>query len=281
MIIEDCFLIKKVVWLANKLNISTDLQYKIYRRYYQAVNLLKRGDPFFFRIVCIEINTHCNRKCYYCPVCLEKEVPSYYMDEELFRLVIRRLKEIKFSGTIMYHFYNEPLLDKRLPEFVAYTRKHLPKCIIRILTNGDYLTLELADELIRAGVCDFAITDHNLQPGILSKKLQPVIVKYPNQININSIHDKPLSNRGGTIKVKKFDKNKGGNCTVISESLQIEYNGNILLCCNDYYRRFTFGNVINERIDEIWVKKDYVRLRRLLRKGVAELEICKKCNSIS
>lgn len=272
---------RRLVKIGNTLKIPVKTYAKLYAVYSQLINLVKYKDPYFFRIVCIEINTYCNRKCYYCPVSLEKKVPSHFMPEDLFRLTIKRLKDIKFSGTIMYHFYNEPLLDKRLPEFVKYTNDQLPGCLIRILTNGDYLTMELADDLIQAGVCDFAVTDHNRKPGRLAAKLRPVVEKYPDQIHIESIHDKPLSNRGGAIDVEVPDKRHNGTCTIIYEELKIDYQGNVLLCSNDYYRSHKFGNIQSETLKEIWNKKDYNRIRSKLRKGIPELEICKKCNFIA
>ena len=64
----------------------------------------------------------------------------------------------------------------------------------------------MADDLINAGVTDFAITIHDRNGENLLAKLQPVLKKYPVYVRINSIHDKPLSNRGGAIEVELLDK---------------------------------------------------------------------------
>ena len=95
--------------LLNYINLSMNFKMFLYDYYYRLESFIKYRDPFFARIICFEINTYCNRRCSYCPVSLETAVPNHFMDEELFKLCIQRLKEINFTGSIMYHFYNEPL----------------------------------------------------------------------------------------------------------------------------------------------------------------------------
>jgi hypothetical protein len=123
------------------------------------------------------------------------------MEESTFNETIDQLKTITFSGIINYHFYNEPLLDKRLSRFIRRVKKHLPSCINRVVSNGDFLSISMADDLINAGVTEFAITIHDTNGETLLAKLQPILKKYPKYVSINSIHDKPLSNRGGAIEV--------------------------------------------------------------------------------
>ncbi len=263
--------------LLKKLNfnpLTNNLLWRIYKLYTRIHNFSKYGDPYVFRTVAIEISTSCNRTCYYCPNSVEGTSVDF-MTEETFNEIIAQLKAINFSGVIHYNFYNEPLLDKRLPEFVRYVKKHLPTCINRIISNGDFLSIDLADELIDAGVSDFAITIHDRDGEKLLNKLQPVLKKYPGQISLDSIHDKPLSNRGGAIEVKLL--NKKNTCTDPLEMLQLDYKGNVLLCCNDYYRKHSFGNLAHDKLYEIWQGKEFQKLRRDLRTGVANLEICRIC----
>ena len=254
--------------------LTNDLLWRIYKLYTRIHNFSKYGDPYVFRTVAIEISTSCNRTCYYCPNSVEGTSVDF-MTEETFNEIIAQLKAINFSGVIHYHFYNEPLLDKRLPEFVRYVKKHLPTCINRIISNGDFLSIDLADDLIDAGVADFAITIHDRDGEKLLNKLQPVLKKYPSHIRLDSIHDKPLSNRGGAIEIKRL--NKKDTCTDPLETLQLDYKGNVLLCCNDYYRKHSFGNLAHDKLYEIWQGKEFQKLRRDLRTGVANLEICRIC----
>jgi cyclic pyranopterin phosphate synthase len=95
--------------------------YKLYTKVY---SFIKYSDAYFFRSVAIEISTFCNRTCYYCPNSIE-ETPVDFMTEKTFNKIIAQLKEINYSGVILYHFYNEPLLDKRLPSFIRHVKKNL------------------------------------------------------------------------------------------------------------------------------------------------------------
>lgn len=266
--------------LTESLGLSLNARRLLYNNYVYLENFLKYGDPFFCRIICIEINTYCNRRCYYCPVSLENQVPDLYMDEEIFKTIIARIKEIGFTGSIMYHFYNEPLYDKRIVDFVAHTQSQLPQCLSRIFTSGDYLTPELADQLFEAGVNDFVVTDHNKTPGKVQKRLMPIIKKYPHRISVDIIHDEPLVNRGGALDADQlgFKLEIKENCTVVYEEMKIDFEGNVLLCTSDYYRTQKFGNLKDKGIMEIWNDPVYSRLRTNLRLGKPELEICKNCN---
>ena len=133
----------------------------------------------------------------------------------------------------------------------------------------------MTDDVINAGVMDFAITIHDRNGEKLSANSQPVLKKYSGYVRINSIHDKPMSNRGGAIEIELLDKKD--TCTDPLELLQLDYKGNVLLCCNDYYRKHSFGNIGSDKIEKIWQREDFSQLRRELRSGVASLEICRIC----
>ena len=109
----------------------------------------KRKNPLF-EAVEIETTTVCNRTCSYCPNSAIKR-PAGNMDEALFRSIIDSLKEMDFSGRVSPHFYGEPLVDRRILKFIAYTREKLPKAFIKLFTNGDLLTYDLFLKLLESG----------------------------------------------------------------------------------------------------------------------------------
>ena len=74
---------------------------------------------------------------------------------------IDELAEIGYHGRICPVFYGEPLLEKRLVDFMRYIRTKLPKSWIEIYTNGDLLTPEKYSLLQQAGVDLFFITQHD------------------------------------------------------------------------------------------------------------------------
>ena len=65
------------------------------------------------------------------------------MAQETFNKIIKQLEAIKFSGIVNYHFYNEPLLDKRIFEIIDYAQK----CGLKVymITNGLLLNEQKID----------------------------------------------------------------------------------------------------------------------------------------
>ncbi|MDA0034950.1 SPASM domain-containing protein [Brachyspira hyodysenteriae] len=92
-------------------------------------------------------------------------------------------------------------------------------------------------------------------------------------------NDLKLLNQGGTININS-SKNKYivKKCPDI-KNLTIKFNGDIILCCRDYYARNIIGNILNNTIVDIY--KSYSDLREeLLSKNIVKLDICKKCLEI-
>src|SRR5947209_63052 len=69
-------------------------------------------DPFF--IYQVELSSHCNMKCSYCPHPNMKRDKGY-MTEEVLRACIDRVKAQKGSRLVLHHF-GEPLLHPQLEE---------------------------------------------------------------------------------------------------------------------------------------------------------------------
>ena len=173
---------KKIKLLIDKIlakieQFNPDLYRKIsydgYKKYSEMMNYIKYKDRYFFHGVCVEISTYCNRKCHYCPN-KDYETPKEFMNFDVFKHIVEELKKIKFSGLFQYNFFNEPLFDTRLPEFVKYVNENLPKCIQVLVSNGDILNLDKAKELVDCGMNKFIITVHDENPNRNLERLKPV-----------------------------------------------------------------------------------------------------------
>lgn len=264
---------------------------KIYERKRRLTYILHRLDNLVrynrldhFRSVDIETITACNRRCWYCPnsrfdrgLIENKRL----MDSKLFCKIIDELYEINFRGRITPNFYGEPLLDERLSELMAYARQRLPSAYIVVFTNGDFLNLDLYKRLVSSGVNKFVISQHGLAmpAGIREvmgyredREKQPVEIRYIIMKNKSC-----LLNRGGLVNSESIIKIR--YCYKGTENLVIDYDGNIILCCNDYFSSVKFGNVQNEKISEIWNKSAYKKIRKELEKGIFRLDICERCTA--
>jgi len=246
--------------------------------YQQLSNWWHYGDRFFFLSVTMEVSVYCNRTCSYCPN-THHETPREFMSEEIFAMALNRLRELNWHGIVDFIFYNEPLLDPSLPEKVRRIKKAAPACLPRITSNGDALTEKLASELIEAGVVSFYITRHvPVKPG-WDERMEELCDLWPNYITVTDIMEVQrkvgLWNRAGLVKVEKEFKVK--TCRAPEGAITIDRNGDVLLCCCDYFHQNKFGNIKEQSLLDIWNGSRFRDVRAALRQGVALLDICKNC----
>lgn len=258
--------------LMKRLGFSETFLYPLYKGFYATQSLLKYGTADMFRSVALEISTRCNRQCSYCPNSLIK-VPDNLMPDEVFEKALKDLAAIKYSGVVYYHRYNEPLLDPSLVRKIARVTKTLPRVLSRVVTNGDFLSKDLLAQLVDAGMSQMMVTLHSGGQK-RAEAVREISAEYASLVTVNSIDGVDLSNRSGLldVPVKRRDR-----CIDPLTSLQIGYNGVIILCCDDYRRSVTFGSIMERSVMQIWQDPRFVRLRSDLGKGVVKLEMCRKC----
>jgi len=233
-----------------------------------------------FHEVDIETISECTRRCSYCPLSVDKNYKGILMKEEVFYKIIDELAKIKFKGNICLSNYGEPLLDKRLEKLIFYIRTKLRGNINKIFTysNGDLITLERFRNLRKAGLTYIKFTQHGKE---ISKNLKeffenatPEDLKHVKFKNLTT--ESNLTNRGGSVNVEKRRK-KSRFCRGPMNVLTITANGEVALCCNDYYRTVKLGDVSKETIMEIWNKPHYKKIRNELANGIIKAPVCKAC----
>lgn len=244
-------------------------------RYYS-----KCGCFDIFHMIFIETITACNRRCSYCPNSkydrgLTENMKK--MEPGLFYKIIDELHELGWEGRIMPHSYGEPLLDDRLLLFLTYIKNKLPSSSLELLTNGDFLTVDLYKELVKTGVNVIQITQHSQELPVNTKK----VLDYQNEYgdsNVSLSNSKLLgkiSNRGDLVEIEGAVKLE--RCKWPRNTIGVDYAGNVLFCCHDYFSTVKLGNVNSERLIDIWKKPYYEKLRKEVERGIFELEMCKKC----
>jgi radical SAM protein with 4Fe4S-binding SPASM domain len=67
-------------------------------------------------------------------------------------------------------------------------------------------------------------------------------------------------------------------CDIPFSSLNVLFNGDVIMCCGDWGRQVVVGNVKTSSLYEIWNGKAYNELRRkIVEKRYNEIQICAKC----
>ena len=89
-----------------------------------------------------------------------------------------------------------------------------------------------------------------------------------------------LTNRTGTIKVgEQVENNFYTKCFYPSYQFLIDWNGDVFLCPQDWQRRVTMGNIMQETIFNIWKGPIMTKYRKKLLMGDRSLNPCNKCNA--
>lgn len=128
---------------------------------------LKLGTQFFFNsfrgpsVMALESSNDCQASCIMCHRGkLERNKQA--MSLEVYKKAILAAKKHRIK-TIQLSFYCEPLLD---PEFIfklGYLREHLPKAVVVFNTNGEALTDQLIEAILKYKVTEirFSIEGNN------------------------------------------------------------------------------------------------------------------------
>ena len=281
---------------------------KIYDQHFIHNLDLEVAQQLFEQSVCqieMAISSFCNRRCKYCPNHrVDRISEKHYMEDTLFFNIINQLKNISYSNTITVHRYNEPLAD--VPNTLlrlSSLRSFLPKAIIRVVTNGDYLDKELLLSLASIGVDVIVATVHADNP---SNIFEIQVSELKNRVESLAMpfHYKYLENeksyqayiqcgklnmvyqtvdflckkengssiavdRGGYIKHETaFERT--APCMIPFSQMQIEYDGTLLPCCNihsglDMHSSYVLGKLTKDsNIFVEWTNQNFVSWRRKL-----------------
>ena len=229
----------------------------------------------------------CNRKCIFCPKSDKSIAPDTY--QKMSRLLIDKLandlKKIKYGGSVTLCGYGEPLLHKDI-EYIV--KKLSMVSNVEIVTNGDVLNHKLLNKLFlsKAGRVLVSMYDGPEQvdkfKNIIKKSGVPddfVILRdrwYDGTQNFGV----KLTNRAGTIDTGNQIKNDvHTTCYYPAYQFLVDWNGDVFLCPQDWQRRITMGNMMQEDIFEIWTSKIFSKYRKDLLNGKRCTSPCSECNA--
>lgn len=235
----------------------------------------------------------CNRKCSFCP----RSDPKYphrkeFIDNILHDKIYNELKENDYSGSIIYSGFVEPLLDKRIYSHIKDIRTKLPKANIELITNGDPLNLERAQNLFDSGLSYLLVSAYDSE--IQANEFRSMLSKLKNVSDTKYIvrnryygEEKDfgitISNRGGNMnntiyRIPALEKPLENKCTYPAYTFFIDYNGDVLTCSHDWGKDMIMGNLNKNNIYEIWTGKKFSFARKKLLNSNRNFSPCNVCD---
>lgn len=259
------------------------------------------------RLLNVETTTRCNAHCVYC---VRDIVGSFDMPLDIYKSCVDAFPK---AEEMWPHGIGEPLLYPHIIEAIEYAAAAGMKVIL--YSNCTLLDKEMAHALVDAGVTRMvfsvdaadAETYAKLRPG-LNWKCVVDNVKY-----FCSISSRPLSiaritvtpeNRGQQKEIAKFWRGHGVDavkfrpevfmppldfaplwscekdtvdCRAPHSHFIVRVNGDVVLCCRDYWAHYKMGNVNEQHPVEIWNSEIRTRLRKSVIDGEDYPRLCDLC----
>jgi uncharacterized Fe-S cluster-containing radical SAM superfamily protein len=247
----------------------------------------------------IEINSHCNFRCSFCPVS-RAPLPKKLMQPDVFRMVLSRISEHGVRSISLNH-YGEPTLHPRLVEYISLARS----LGIRILlfTNASALKPSILSQLAQLGGVTILVNLPSADPEefqrltrsrqhatVIENVRFAVEAGLPVWLTINTAPKSTrrqqrelqqrltemtgagawitrMVSRAGTLTNPDYvsvSRHLGrlSGCLNYLQKLSVNVDGEVFLCCNDYAQRNVLGDLRKSSIEAIVTGRRAVQLRR-------------------
>ena len=238
----------------------------------------------------VEVNPTelCNRTCSFCPRVDPDVYPNQnlHMTLDTITALVDNLYQNNYKGRIVFSGMGEPTLNKNILEHIRVAKGKIHD--IQIYTNGDKILNDewyTLDRFIDAGVTSMFIDvyDDEEQHKKWIRKIAPYSTDIP--IHLSAKYNFPIkifTNRAGTVKTEGIPQNVLRQpCFLPHTKAFIDWDGSMLLCCNDWARAAgRFGNVNDTPFHKLWLSDEMNNVRRkLMRDRINGGDPCDKCNA--
>jgi len=249
----------------------------------------KPADPLLGLTV-VEVNPTelCNRTCSFCPRVDPDVYPNQnlHMTRKTLTSVVNDLHAHDYQGRIVFSGMGEPTLNKDILNLISIAKGKIKD--IQMYTNGDkilndgWYTLE---EFIDAGLTSIFIDvyDSKEQHRQWEEKIHKLKTNIP--IHLSAKYNFPIkifTNRAGTVKTEGIPQNVLRQpCFLPHTKAFIDWDGSMLLCCNDWARAAgRFGNVNDTPFHKMWLSDEMNSVRKkLMRDRINGGDPCNVCNA--
>lgn len=225
-------------------------------------------------------------------MCLKSEDkrPQGFMKPELAKRVIdeAKAKTLKPSG------FGEALLSPYFKEIVRYAKQK--GMYIYLITNGTLIDESLAKflkkyvDLLLLSIDDIGKYYEKTRIGLKWKDIEravDLVKDHPNlrivAVKLNSKQEKRVRAKFGEFNldiVRYVDRYSNGEfkgriyCPHnVYKRLMVKHNGEVCLCCQDWFCKYKIGDLTKQTLPEIWLGEKRLNYLRNLDK----LPICQNC----
>ncbi len=264
---------------------------------YLKKHKLKNGSENLPPPAIVEFDLHgsCSRRCAFCPRVDEKKWPNLEekFEIDLYTKIITELKEKwNYSGRVAWSGYSEPMMHDQIYELIRITKKLLPECTLDIVSNGDYLDLEVIKKLYSSGLDHLRVSIYTNNKTTLKFKKIREQLKVDHEIFFIRERNKGrkkdfglvLNNRGGAVNLENIGIKRETIfplkriCNYPLFKIFVNYNGDYQICSNDWDKKKIIGNAKNMKIDEVWHSKEFNFIRKNLMNKNRNIDPCKTCD---
>ncbi len=234
----------------------------------------------------------CNRKCSFCP----RSAPDYedikeFVDPALLEKLFSQLAQLDYDGLVIYSGFVEPMLDKKIFEKLALTRRLLPDSKIELISNGDPLNIGRVRKLFDCGLSTLLISVYDgPEDEVRLGQMCENAGLSPEQYVIRNRYLPPeqdfgitMSNRGGMMDNTEYvrpslSKSLEKTCFYPGYMFFMDYQGDVLVCSHDWGKKKIVGNMTDSDFLDIWLSDNMLELRKELSQASRNNSPCNVCD---
>jgi len=226
----------------------------------------------------------CNRTCNFCPRHDPKIYPNQnkHIDVKTVENLCLSLKEMNFNNRIGFVGFGEPLLCKTIFKCIKKVKEIIPNIKwLEVNTNGDKLDKDIIEKLYKSGCTHISISMYDEDLTSYYDYIKgdiPITLIYRHHYDKKVNYNLNIVNRSDLLKNTNVIHNNNP-CYIPFYKIFIDWNGDVLLCDNNWKKDVKFGNVNNKKFKDIWLGKEINQYRDILLTN-RNISPCKNCSVI-
>jgi radical SAM protein with 4Fe4S-binding SPASM domain len=271
----------------------------------------RQDSPF---AVQLELTEGCTLACEFCGVngIREKSGGFKFMSRgdalEIAEGLRAAIREDGWNPRIEFAMHGEPSMHPQVVDMVGIFREAFgPKISMVMFSNGSGFVKDpsLMDRVLDAGINTIGLDAYehvNIVPRLMAAyQGSTPVYQYPQQPEHN-LHSGRRIGRRDIVVIQDISQAETGNhstlnthcgggmkpegvtvarCAKPFRELAIRWDGNVALCCNDFRGIYKVGNIMHQRVNDLWNFEAFQAARRRLMQKDRNFGPCQYCNAKS